>query len=443
MKKTFLLLIIFILSVQYVDAQFSISAQLRPRAEMNNGAGSPFSDTANTFYYITQRSRINLDYNTEKYQMRFSLQDVRVWGNGDIYLGTGVFSSTNTTDIYEAWFKIRFGTSANLTIGRQELKYDDQRLISWRNWNQYGLTYDAAVFNLYKNGWNLNVGMSYNNMVNSGKPEQSSGLFDNTNLMKTFSFLRVKRKFSDQFSASFIGTGAGYQKTNEPGTIYMMGTLGLWAGINAGGFDATANAYYQLGKAQTGQDVSAFMVTVDPGYKFGSFRLGVGLDYISGDDATADDYGEKVKTFNKMYGAVFAYYGWMNYFSYMKKSTKNGGLMDIYPNVDVKLSDKHRVRGYFHLFSLANKVKTTKTTVVNGEEVKKTEILDDKNLGQELDLMYIYKHSKELSVQAGFSYYFTTGALEKLKGFEPGTTDTPYWAWVMLTFKPTLFTTAK
>lgn len=430
MKKTFLFLLITFLSVQYVDAQFSISAQLRPRAEMNNGAGSPISDTASTFYYITQRSRIKFDYNTDKFQMRFSVQDVRVWGNGDLYSGTGIWSSYNSVDIHEAWFKIKFGSIADLTVGRQELKYDDQRLISWRNWNQYGLTYDAAVFNYYENGWDVNVGMSYNNMISNGRPAQDNGLFDNTNLMKTFNFLRVKRKFSDAFSASFLATGAGYQKTNDPGTIYMMGTLGFWAGINAGGFDATANAYYQLGKAQSGQDVSAFMFTVDPGYKAGNARFGVGFDYISGDDATADDYGEKVKTFNKMYGAVFAYYGWMNYYTYMKSRTKNAGLVDIYPNIEYGFNKKHKVRGYLHFFSLANQA------LLGGE------LLEDQGLGQEVDLMYIYKHSKELTVQAGFSYYFATDALEQLKGFAPGTTAAPYWGWVMLTFKPTLFTTA-
>jgi hypothetical protein len=433
MKKTLIILFISLVSIQYVDAQFSVSAQLRTRAEMDNGAGRPLADTANTFYYLTQRSRINLDYNSDKYQMRFSLQDVRVWGNGDIYTSTGIFSSTNSVDIYEAWFKIKFNKGADLTIGRQELKIDDQRLISWRNWNQFGLTYDAVVFNKKHNNWDVNVGLSYNNMINArtGGPIFDSELFNSNNLMKTFNFARVKRKFSDNFSASLIATGAGYQKTNDPGVIYMMGTFGAWASFKAGGFEGTANAYYQFGKGQSGKEVNAYMFTVNPGYRTGNIRLGIGLDYLSGDDAESSDYLQKERTFNQMYGAVFAYYGWMNYFSYMKSSTRSGGLMDIYPNVDVKLAEKHRVRGYFHLFSLANKVQIGET------------VLDDQNLGQELDLMYIYSHTKELDVHVGFSYYFATETLEQVKGMTPGETKSPYWAWVMLTFKPTLFTTAK
>jgi len=431
MKNVLLIMIVGLLMVDGVKAQFTISAQLRPRAEMNNGAGTPFNDSVSTFYYITQRSRLNLDYITDKYEMRFSLQDVRVWGNGDIYSSTGVYSSTNSVDIYEAWFKIKFGSSSDLTIGRQELKYDDQRLIAWRNWNQYGLTYDAVVFNHKNDGWEVNAGLSYNNMMNSnnGKPVFGGELFNSNNLMKSFNFLRIKKAFSEKFSASFTATGAGYQKTTDPNVMYMMGTAGLWAGFKSGGFEATANAYYQFGKAQSGKKVSAYLLTLNPTYTAGSLKFGVGMDYISGDDATNSDYEEKVKTFNKMYGAVFAYYGWMNYFSYMPESTKNGGLIDIYPNAELKFAEKHSLRGYIHLFSLANKI------------MLGNEVLDDRNLGQEFDLMYTYKHSKELSLQAGFSYYFTTETLERVKGVEVGNTGSPYWAWVMLTFKPMLFTT--
>jgi hypothetical protein len=431
MKNLLILLAIHVLIISGVHAQFSISAHLRPRAEMNNGTGAPVPDTISTLYYITQRSRLQFDYNNDKFQTRFTLQDVRVWGNGEIYSGTGVFSSTNSLDVFEAWFKIKFGLSSDLTVGRQVLKYDDQRIIAGRNWNQYGLAYDAVVFNHYKNGWDVNAGLSYNNMINpgNGKPVYGGDLFDANNLMKSFNFVRVKRKFSEKFSASFLATGAGYQKTTDPGVLYMMGTAGFWASLKSGGFEATANAYYQLGKAQSGQDVSSYMLTVDPGYRTGNVRFGAGLDYISGDDATRSDYGEKVKTFNTMYGAVFAYFGWMNYYAYMPGATKSGGLLDVYPNVEFGFENKHKIRAYFHIFSLANQIKLA------------DELIEEQGLGQELDLMYIYNYSKELTLQAGFSYYFTSETLEQLKGVANSNIASPYWAWVMLTFKPVLFST--
>lgn len=431
MKKQILFLVIMLVVAGSATAQFSISAQLRPRAEMNNGALSPISDTMSTFYYVTQRSRISLDYKTEKFRTRFSVQDVRIWGDGNVYSGTGMFASTNTINVYEAWFRIKFGSSSNLTIGRQELKYDDQRIFAWRNWNQYGLTYDALVFNHEKNGWELNIGLAYNNMMNAGngKPEFGGDLFNSTNLMKTLNFVRLKRDFSEQVSASLYAIGSGFQKHNDPAVIYLTGTFGGRAAVNTGNFEATANVYYQMGKAQSGKKVSAYNFAIEPAYRFGKLRVGAGFDYVSGDDATASDYGEKERTFNKFYGAGFSYYGWMNYFTYLKSSTKNAGLVDIYPNLEYGFLQKHKLRGYLHFFSLAN-------PVLIGNAV-----IEDQQLGQELDLMYIYKYSKELTLQAGFSYFFATDTLEQIKGFAPGTTATPYWTWVMLTYTPTLFKT--
>jgi len=411
-------------------AQFKISAELRPRFEMDNGTIKPKHDSLSTFYYATSRTRLRFDFEKEKYQMRLTIQDVRVWGDGDIYTSTGIWGSTSGLDIYEAWFKLKLGEKSKLTIGRQELKYDDQRLISWRNWSQYGLAYDAVVYNYNNNGWSLNAGVSYNNMINiqTGKPFDDDELFNHNNLIKTLNFINLRKKFSDHVSVSASVVGAGYTNEAQPGTIYMTATYGFWAGFKFGGFDATANAYYQNGHAQSGKEVSAYMLTLNPGYKVGKFRLGAGLDYISGDDANSSDYGEKEKTFNKMYGAVFKYYGWMNYYTYMKASTKNGGLMDIYPNVKFAINKKNIIDAYYHLFSLANSVKLG------------TDIIDDKNMGSELDLRYTCKIMPELNLQAGFSYYFVTETLEKIKGVGVGNSSSPYWAWVMLTFKPTLFT---
>jgi len=431
MKRSLFVLLFFglLFFMNSLSAQFSISAELRPRFEMDNGAIKPRHDSISPFYFATNRSRIRLDFKQEKYQMRFTLQDVRVWGNGDIYTSTGLWASTSSLDVYEAWFRLKLGGKSNITIGRQELKYDDQRLISWRNWNQYGLAYDAIVYNFKNNGWELNAGASYNNMINlrTGKPIEDDELFNQNNLIKTLNFIYLRKKISDHVSASATIVGSGYTNESQPGTIYMMATYGLWGGFNFGGFDASVNAYYQNGHAQSGKNVSAYMLTLNPGYKTGKFRFGVGLDYISGDDANSSYYGEKEKTFNKMYGAVFKYYGWMNYYTYMKASTKNGGLMDIYPNLKYSINKKHVIDAYYHLFSLANSVKLG------------TDIINDKNLGSEFDLRYTYKIMPDINLQAGFSYYFVTETLEQIKGVGVDNSSAPYWTWVMITFKPTLF----
>ena len=164
MKKKLQLLIFVLLFIfpSIAFSQFRVSAELRPRFEMDNGALKPRPDSVNTGYYATQRTRLNFDFAKEKYQMRLSIQDVRFWGSGDIYSSTGVWGSSAGLDVKEAWFRLNIGSYSHITIGRQELKLDDQRLIATRNWNQFGASYDAISFGFKKNDWIMDLMVSYN-----------------------------------------------------------------------------------------------------------------------------------------------------------------------------------------------------------------------------------------------------------------------------------------
>jgi hypothetical protein len=429
--KPLLILIALTFIPGIIIAQFSVSAELRPRFEMDNGAFKPRPDSMSTSYYVTQRTRLKFDFKKEKYQLRLTLQDVRFWGTGDLYTSTGVFGSTGGLDIQEAWFRLKLCDNSNITIGRQVLQFDDQRLIATRNWNQWGVSYDAVSYSFLKNDWNLNIAVSYNTNANltNGKFVQDTEFFDHKNLMKTFNYIHVKKSFNENLRASLLAIGSGYQSSLSNSVIYMMGTYGLWLSYNKGVFDISTNLYYQNGKAQSGKDVSAFMATLHPGVTVKKIRLGLGGDYISGDNANNEDFDEKERTFNKMYGAVFKYYGYMNYYSYMKASTANGGLIDLYPNIKVPIKEKHSITALYHKFYLANPV------FIGGD------VSDNEDLGSEVDLMYTFKAMKELVVQAGVSYYFTTNTLKQIKKLDGTDINSPYWAWVMLTFKPQLFST--
>ncbi len=257
-------------------------------------------------------------------QMRLSVQDVRIWGSENIATPTGVFGSTSGLDIYEAWFKLRAGKKSEFVIGRQAILLDDQRLVAGRNWNQYGLTYDAFLYHFTNNDWNLNVALSYNNtFVNKvGIPTEDETIFNSVNRMKSFNFIHLKKKFNQHISASAIVIGSGFQKMNDQRIMYLTGTYGLWTGIDIAGFDANANVYYQNGAAQSGKEVNAFMVALDPGYTISKFRIGFGVDYYSGDDANNSEYGQTERTFNRFYGAVYKYNGNMNYYTYIKGKYK-------------------------------------------------------------------------------------------------------------------------
>jgi len=61
----------------------------------------------------------------------------------------------------------------------------------------------------------------------------------------------------------------------------------------------------------------------------------------------------------------------------------------------------------------------------------------DANLGTEIDLALGYKIAKDVSFGAGYSKMFATETMEVIKGGDKDENNS--WAWVMFTFKPTLF----
>ncbi len=79
-KKIYLPLLLFVFAALGLQAQFEVSAELRPRFELNDGYVNVPTEQTEATYFVSQRSRINLNFNQPKYRMHLSLQDVRVWG---------------------------------------------------------------------------------------------------------------------------------------------------------------------------------------------------------------------------------------------------------------------------------------------------------------------------------------------------------------------------
>lgn len=80
MKNQYILLILVFLSVNYINSQFILDGEFRPRTEYRNGFGSIIPDAADPGYAISTRTRLNAGYKFSSYEFYISLQDVMVWG---------------------------------------------------------------------------------------------------------------------------------------------------------------------------------------------------------------------------------------------------------------------------------------------------------------------------------------------------------------------------
>src|SRR5262252_9186188 len=79
-SKTVLLACMFLVIWKSSSAQFSLTGQLRTRAELRDGQGSPLPNGASPAIFISQRTRLTFNYTMYRLKFGITAQDVRVWG---------------------------------------------------------------------------------------------------------------------------------------------------------------------------------------------------------------------------------------------------------------------------------------------------------------------------------------------------------------------------
>ncbi len=149
-KLIFAALSTVLVSLQ-ASAQLSLSGQLRTRTEFRNGQGAPLPKGANPAFFTSQRTRLSLGYTYYRLKFNVTAQDVRVWGQDVSTINRTTTADNNGLMLHEAWAEILLTDTSlknkalSLKLGRQELVYDDQRLLGNLDWLQQARRHDAAL----------------------------------------------------------------------------------------------------------------------------------------------------------------------------------------------------------------------------------------------------------------------------------------------------------
>ena len=410
MKLNKILAVVFLLTSLTTYAQLEIEAEVRPRFEYRHGFKTLFPDGADPAAFVSQRTRLNAAYVMEKLDVYLSMQDVRVWGDVP-QLNS---SDRNGFSVHEAWARITLDTSWALKLGRQEIIYDDSRIFGNVGWAQQARSHDAALVQYEKEGFKINFGFAFNQ-----DGEALTGTTLNTNTYKAFQYAWLHKDW-DKISGSLLLLNNGLQYIDDTNpddneTRYSQ-TIGTHIKTK-GKIGLVANLFYQFGSDMLDNDLSAYLLALEANYK-ASDRLGLTLggELISGNDNGAPADGDN-KAFNPFYGTNHKFNGLMDYF-YVGNHQNNVGLLDIYAAANFKLNSKSNLKVALHNFSAAADY-------------------NDKQFGNEVDLVYSCKIQKFVTLKAGYSHLFESEGMEILKGNNDGNTNN--WGWVMIVIKPTLF----
>lgn len=406
----------FILFASPLRAQFTISGELRPRAEYRHGFSSLAEKDVQAAFFVSQRSRLNFNFQQEKVKFGLSLQDVRVWGDLN-----QLARQSNSQMIHQAWGEYAFTQKMALRFGRMELVYDDSRILGNVGWAQQARAHDLALLK-YEGNYKLHIGLAYNQ-----EAENRFGTNYTLPSYKSMQFLWYNRKIKTaDFSMLFLNNGMQYDYvedgTEKFKTVYSQ-TIGSRIVLPLKGVSAFTEGYYSTGKDAQDKDLEAFMFKM--GGSVGlteNLRLHAGWEYLSGTDQEKDPGAEDFinNAFTPFYGTNHKFNGHMDYF-YVGNHVNSVGLSDLYAGLTFS---RNQLGAYLrgHFFSAAAEVMDGQ-----GETM-------DAFLGTEIDLSINYKLSGPLTVHAGYSQIFGTATLQQLKGGDYRETNN--WAWIMLSFTP-------
>ncbi|MCM4153689.1 hypothetical protein DHD05_19020 [Arenibacter sp. N53] len=409
-------ILLFILLCSQAQAQLTIDAELRPRFEYRHGFKTLFPDNEDPAAFVSQRTRLNTNYEIDKLTFYLSLQDVRIWGDVP-QLNS---SDKNGVGIHQAWGEIQLDPNFFLKVGRQEIIYDDHRIFGDVGWAQQARSHDAARLEYKNSSFNLDLGFAFNQSDENltGTTLTTPGTY------KSIQYLWAHNEWN-KFSASFLFLNNGLQYIDginpDNHETRFSQTLGTHLNYKANNLKLTSNLYYQFGKDIANNDLSGFLLSLEGNYTVtAKSTLGLGVELLSGNDNGLPSSQEN-KAFNPFYGTNHKFNGLMDYF-YVGNHTSSVGLLDIYANAKVVLNEKSNLNIAIHNFSAAAEIGPN----------------SEKQLGSELDIAYGYKLQKEIGINAGYSHLFASQGMETIKGNSDGNTNN--WGWIMLTINPVLFT---
>ncbi|HEY4784949.1 MAG TPA: alginate export family protein [Bacteroidales bacterium] len=421
--KLLLFLLLTSTSVPKLFSQTIVDGEFRPRTEFREGFRKPLADTLVPAFVTLQRTRFNADYKSKILNARISLQDARIWGNSDNKV------NSSKVEIYEAWFEYLIASGLSLQMGRQPLKYDDQRLLAAPAWSNTGMAHDVAVLKYKTPFMQIHSGFAYNNTKDT-LLDVTYGYTAKQNY-KTMSYAWLLKELCRGTSLSLIGIYEGFEKKTDYRIVSPRLTYGgnLVYANDSSAWGATLTGYLQSGKdpgkayGKGFAKLNAYFLAAKVSYKFTSKLYSfLGLDYYSG--SATDLTTSKSNTFNRLYGSTHSFNGSMEY--YVTLPTQ--GLRDYYLGITDKVTPKFTTDLAGHIFTfdkdfIYNKVKA------------------EKNLGSELDLTLSYTVSKEISIQGGYSMYFNSSSTQKYFKMFNVESYPQQWAFIMFTIKPQFYKT--
>ncbi|MBI4581332.1 MAG: alginate export family protein, partial [Planctomycetes bacterium] len=310
-------------------------------------------------------------------------------------------------DVHQLFADVRLlGPDVPLTVrfGRQELSYGKQRLVSPLDWANVKRSWDALKIFWSDKNWNVDAWY--------GRPVDIRNLRRDTydEDVHFYGLYSTYKGIKDQgIDAYFLALDNTGQYTNANFTTGDVGDLSLYTlgtrlfgktPVGPHAWDYDTEFAGQWGKA-AGDTVQAWMWSADTGYTLADWplkpRVGIGIDYASGDDDPFDDIHG---TFNQLFPLGHAFFGYLDQVGRQNVWAQN-------VNLTLKPHDAVTTQLAFHTFWLDKNQDALYNAA--GVPLRRNVHGDVGDLiGNELDLTIAWQIDPHASVLFGYSHLWAS-----------------------------------
>ena len=430
--------------------KWQIGGKVFHRAEYRNNANFGSSGISSTHSFVIQNININLGYDITPDLGFFAvLQDSRVWGgqtaattNAAVGAPAGVLGFNTAGGIHGNAFGIRegymivrnlFHKGLSAKIGRQRLVFGNQRILGHFDWSNVGWSFDGVRLD-YKSseksshvlGWFRAAEDDCGSPVSlcGGGTAGGSGGGDSDFLLFYNTFKNIPKHTIEPYwiyifdgrpnggfttgGGGVLGGGSGRTQPDQKRHM-----LGLRVNGKPGFVDYTFEGVYHTGRQKNGiggeNSINAIQAHLNVGVKLPvpmKPRLAFEVDYATGSGANRNGTGgrttpENFWPTNHLHYGYMDLMGWKNMLSFgpqfSVKPSKNGTFkVDLWWHRLADADDDWYGAGQGAQFG---------GTVVGN---------DEKELGNELNILYIHKFFGGKSIlNVGYGHFFTGDYIKK------------------------------
>ncbi len=319
----------------------SFGGQLRVRASNEkdkafDGPGPRRND------YVLTRTRLHADLRNENGWRLFAEGlDARVHGNERAPAAI----DRNNLDLHNAF--VEYGQEGALgRVGRMELQYGAQRLVSPLDWGNTRRRFQGGLARLRGEGHRSDVFLTRPTTVDpraedTGNSKQHfAGIYHSQDVGESDTL--------DVFLLQLRDDRKAYTAENGSSDDLQVNTFGARLHGALGHTDYELWTAFQTGR-RAGDGIDAHAWSIVLGHSFpdtkGAPKIGIGVDYASGDSNPTD--GER-ETFHQLYPLGHAYLGYLDLVG-------RQNIIDVSPHASVKVGETSRLRVAWHMFRLAQR----------------------------------------------------------------------------------------